>query len=126
MKYNIKSKVLENGIIETLLIPPEEYTFLDKFTKWIVDTRDEQIRESLIALGWSPPENKQVELTNEQFETIVDVLNESIYHHDRAEEVVTYLVNNYYIEDKPYKYKVDANLEAHINRCVNQKGKSDK
>ncbi len=52
--YNIKTTVCENGEIEQVLSLRKR-----DISRWIIDTRDEQIREGLIKLGWTPPESEQ-------------------------------------------------------------------
>lgn len=50
VEYNIDTRVFESGIIEMKLRSEAE-----TLAKWVMDTQNEAIRKSLIALGWTPP-----------------------------------------------------------------------
>jgi len=52
MKYRIDTRVFPDGIIQQDLI--QDHTSM--VTRWIMDTREEGIRKSLIRLGWTPPD----------------------------------------------------------------------
>lgn len=54
MKFEIKTTPYESGIIEQELLP-EDNNIGFGYTKWVVDTREQGIKEALIALGWKPP-----------------------------------------------------------------------
>ncbi len=59
LTYKVTTEPSPNGVIvQSVDIDADCEAFispLDKVTKWIIDTRDKQIRDALIALGWTPP-----------------------------------------------------------------------
>ena len=82
MKYTINTKILESGIIEqTLTESIESQIDVNQLTREIMDTKEAQVHEALIKLGWTPPpENKKViVLSSEQYELLMDNIE---LHHD--------------------------------------------
>ena len=54
MKYKIETDIYENcDIVQTL-----HNGLTDYVTKWICKTRDKEIKEALIKLGWTPPKDE--------------------------------------------------------------------
>lgn len=51
-KYSLelKTTILDDGVVEQ-----EQLGIGGNITRWIIDTRDQAIREALIKLGWTPP-----------------------------------------------------------------------
>ena len=59
MKYTINTKILESGIIEqTLTESIEGQIGVNQLTREIMDTKEAQVHEALIKLGWTPPSDK--------------------------------------------------------------------
>ena len=54
MKFELKTTPLPNGVIEQELLSKCNNP-IHNFTKWVVDTREQSIKEALISLGWVPP-----------------------------------------------------------------------
>ena len=83
MKYTINTKILESGIIEqTLTESIEGQIGVNQLTREIMDTKEAQVHEALIKLGWTPPveEGKKViVLTHEQYELLMDNIE---FHQD--------------------------------------------
>lgn len=58
MEYVLNTKVFESGQIEQELHRKNQ---TDVMARWIVDTRDSDMKKALIAMGWTPPiENKAI------------------------------------------------------------------
>jgi len=49
----IEAEVYKDGRIITDIVFPDD--MLNSRMKQIIDTRDEQVKEALIKLGWTPP-----------------------------------------------------------------------
>jgi hypothetical protein len=52
MDFKLTNKIMKDGRIEQSLINNQTETL----ARWVTDTRDKAIRDGLIALGWTPPE----------------------------------------------------------------------
>ena len=50
MLYELKTDIKNDAIIQKLVLDKREM-----LARWVLDTRDDDIRESLIKLGWTPP-----------------------------------------------------------------------
>jgi hypothetical protein len=58
MKYKIDTDVFEGGIISQELSSVDNIGNVQtKISRWIVDTREEDIKQALIKLGWTPPDD---------------------------------------------------------------------
>lgn len=55
MKYYIETNIDKSVIEQNLLISDECNKQIKYLARWVVDTREIQIREALIKLGWTPP-----------------------------------------------------------------------
>lgn len=57
-KFEIKTQVIDNAIIEqeTLSIV---HDYKEQVVRQLFDTREKQIREALIKLGWTPPKENE-------------------------------------------------------------------
>lgn len=58
-KFNINTNVYVSGLIEQII--SKDDAFLDDITvilREIFNTKEQQIREALIKLGWTPPEGE--------------------------------------------------------------------
>jgi hypothetical protein len=53
-KFRLDTRVFSDGKIQQDLFH-EMNNARELMTSWIVNTRDQQIREALISLGWTPP-----------------------------------------------------------------------
>ena len=54
MEYTVKTDVFESGLItQELHQKTEDQTEI--LCRWVVDTRDEELKKALVMLGWSPP-----------------------------------------------------------------------
>lgn len=52
--YALTTTPMESGkIIQEVYL--HNYDSTDLLMRWLVDTRDQEIRRALIALGWTPP-----------------------------------------------------------------------
>ena len=56
MKYNIKTDIHDNAIIVQEL-HCEFQDIATRTARWVIDTRDSDIKKALIKLGWTPPEH---------------------------------------------------------------------
>ena len=57
-KATITTNTHQDGKIEQTVAYPDPLTeAVDRYTQTIIDTQDEQAREALITLGWTPPED---------------------------------------------------------------------
>lgn len=52
-RYAIETKINQDEIIQILRV--EFQSKIDELSRWMINTRDEQVREALIKLGWTPP-----------------------------------------------------------------------
>ena len=57
MRYNIDTKVIDKDIISTVSTEDP----MEVITRKIIRTQDDQIRQALITLGWTPPKEKEDE-----------------------------------------------------------------
>jgi len=55
MKYKVKTEVLPNGIIEQDVILLRD-KIAQTISRTVIDTQEQQTRDALIKLGWTPPE----------------------------------------------------------------------
>ncbi len=56
MNYNTDSlKLTVNTAIDNTTIKQEFVDVAGQMHRWVMDTRETQIREALIKLGWTPP-----------------------------------------------------------------------
>ena len=51
MEYKLFTDVSENGLITQRLV----YDKIQEISKWICDTREDNIIQTFISLGWTPP-----------------------------------------------------------------------
>ena len=59
MKYEVKADTFEDGTIELTECHSSDWKGIaDSYCKSVIDTKDQAIREALISLGWTPPEEK--------------------------------------------------------------------
>jgi hypothetical protein len=54
MEYELKTDVSANGIITQRLICDQ----VQELSRWVCDTREDAIKQALISLGWTPPNNR--------------------------------------------------------------------
>lgn len=63
MKYFLITNTDKQGLINQRLTleggNEYPYNITDTIEAWILDTRELQIRDALIALGWTPPQRKK-------------------------------------------------------------------
>ena len=65
MNYTINTKISINGIIDqTLVCTTKDCTEVSQISREITDTKEAQVHEALIKLGWTPPvEDKKTIVT---------------------------------------------------------------
>ena len=59
MKYTINTKISINGIIDQIVVcEAKDCTEVSQISREIMDTKEAQVYEALIKLGWTPPPDK--------------------------------------------------------------------
>lgn len=58
MKFNISTTIFDDGKIVQEILLKERNDVAEVLKQVIIDTREAQIREALISLGWIPPKGK--------------------------------------------------------------------
>jgi len=54
-KIKIETKIFKNGLISQELLNERDNGRMESILKIVIDTREEQIKQALIKLGWTPP-----------------------------------------------------------------------
>jgi hypothetical protein len=54
--HSVSNEVSKEGVITEILMS-KSGTLLNEMGRWITDTRETLIRQSLIELGWTPPDD---------------------------------------------------------------------
>ena len=58
MSYGVMTTIRANGVVAQELQRQIE-SHVEVIAKWVLDTRNTQTREALIAMGWVPPEGAE-------------------------------------------------------------------
>jgi len=98
-KYKVLTKVFDNSIIESEIID-----YAKNISRTIIDTQEQQVRESLILLGWTPPKQGD------------DNMN-TFHRHIEAQEQRSYLLR---IEEENKKCP---NCETDMEATLSEKGR---
>jgi hypothetical protein len=57
MQYKIRTDVFGVGRIIQELSSVDNNNQITRLSRWIINTRDEAVRQALLKLGWTPPNN---------------------------------------------------------------------
>lgn len=74
MNYTVKTKWDRDGNINQELLQESDGGITERLSAWCIRTRDVGVRQSLIALGWTPPPDAEVGKQGPM--TTADVLKE--------------------------------------------------
>lgn len=55
MKYEVDTRIMDGRFIESDISLIDENDMIVNMNKIILDTQNEQIKQNLILLGWTPP-----------------------------------------------------------------------
>ena len=59
MSYGVMTTIRSNGVVAQELQRQIE-SHVDVIAKWVLETRNAQTRDALIAMGWVPPEGAEM------------------------------------------------------------------
>lgn len=57
MKYKITTNIKENRFIESEIVETDYDDIVYRTMKQVLDIQEEQVKQSLIKLGWIPPKD---------------------------------------------------------------------
>lgn len=57
MKYKITTNIKENRFIESEIVEMDYDDIVCRTMKQVLDIKEEQVKQSLIKLGWIPPKD---------------------------------------------------------------------
>ncbi|MDX9695384.1 MAG: hypothetical protein RBT49_06300 [Bacteroidales bacterium] len=57
MKYKITTNIKENRFIESEIVEMDYDDVVHHTMKYILDVKEEQVKQALIKLGWIPPKD---------------------------------------------------------------------
>ena len=60
VSFKIKTDIFGNGLITQELYRIEN-DVITETTRWVVNTREKEIRDALIKLGWIPPKEERTQ-----------------------------------------------------------------